>query len=250
MRSRVLFGITLSAVVLAAAPAQAQWCALDMSGASNCYYTTQAQCRAALSGLGGSCINKGPQRPEAAERPPRPERAEPRRREPPPQRAERPAKPATPKPEPAAASPATPPPTPAPVAAPAAPVAPTAAAAAAPAGGMAANFAAARQLVLSGQYQAGIAALQALGFDDHPDIATYIGFANNKLGRPEQARVWYDRAYAANPNHLLTLSFDGMLLAERGNVRGAQERLERLRTLCGGTCNEYQALEAVLAAKR
>lgn len=114
---------------------------------------------------------------------------------------------------------------------------------------MAASFAAARQLVLDGQYQAGITALQALGFDDHPDIATYIGLAHNKLGRADQARVWYDKALAADPNHLLTLSFDGMLYAERGNLRGAQERLEKLKALCGGACNEYRALEAVLAAK-
>jgi hypothetical protein len=34
------------------------WCALrgDRSGAQSCYYTSQAQCRAALRGIGGSCI--------------------------------------------------------------------------------------------------------------------------------------------------------------------------------------------------
>src|SRR5215813_12745607 len=34
------------------------WCALlgDRSGAQSCYYTSQAQCRASLSGIGGSCI--------------------------------------------------------------------------------------------------------------------------------------------------------------------------------------------------
>ncbi len=115
---------------------------------------------------------------------------------------------------------------------------------------MTANFAAARKLVLDGQCQAGLAALQALGFDDHPDVATYIGLAHNKLGRPDQARIWYDRVLATNPNHLLTLSFSGLLHAEHGNLRGAQDNLETLKQLCGGTCNEYRALEAVLAAKR
>jgi len=38
----------------------------------------------------------------------------------------------------------------------------------------------ARQLVLDGKYQAGLAALQSLGFDDHPDIAAFIGLARTK----------------------------------------------------------------------
>ena len=49
------------------------------------------------------------------------------------------------------------------------------------------KFAAARDLVLAGQYEAGIAALRALGFDEHPDVAAYVGFAHNKLGCPAEA---------------------------------------------------------------
>jgi tetratricopeptide (TPR) repeat protein len=129
--------------------------------------------------------------------------------------------------------------------------APSAPAVAAPpaAGSLPANFAAARQLVFDGQYAAGIAAMHALGLDDHPEIATYIGFAHSKLGRIDQARFWYDKALAANPNHLLTLSFYGMLHANRGDLRLAQDDLEKLRRLCGTDCNEYKALEGVLAAK-
>lgn len=114
---------------------------------------------------------------------------------------------------------------------------------------MPANFATARQLVLDGQYAAGIAAMHALGLDDHPEIATYIGFAHSKLGRIDQARSWYDKALAANPNHLLTLSFYGILHVNRGDLGQARDNLEKLRRLCGTDCNEYKALEAVLAAK-
>jgi Flp pilus assembly protein TadD len=117
------------------------------------------------------------------------------------------------------------------------------------AGSMPANFATARQLVFDGQYAAGIAAMHALGLDDHPEIATYIGLAHSKLGRIDQARFWYDKALAANPNNLLTLSFYGMLHANRGDLRLAQDDLEKLRRLCGTDCNEYKALEGVLAAK-
>ena len=237
MRSLVICGACALTVMLSAAPAMAQWCARYQTGGSNCYFTSQAQCMAALSGNGGSCSPDGSARPAAAvqsDAPARPaRRAEPKKRE---AVRQRPAAPAPAAPVPAVATPS-------------APVAtPTAASAAPAAGGMAANFAAARQLVLDGKYQAGLAALQSLGFDDHPEIATLIGFAHNKLGRPDQARGWYDKALAANPNHLLTLSFSGMLHADRGNLRGAQADLEKLKRLCGD-CNESKALEAVLAAK-
>ncbi len=56
------FAALTAAVLLAAAPAQAineyPWCAhygaLGM-GATNCGFSTQAQCRAAISGVGGIC---------------------------------------------------------------------------------------------------------------------------------------------------------------------------------------------------
>jgi hypothetical protein len=40
-----------------------------------------------------------------------------------------------------------------------------------------------------------------------------------------------------------------MLHANRGDLRLAQDDLEKLRRLCGTDCNEYKALEGVLAAK-
>jgi hypothetical protein len=56
------FAVLTAALLLAGAPAQAAdewpWCAhygaLGM-GATNCGFATQAQCRAAISGVGGIC---------------------------------------------------------------------------------------------------------------------------------------------------------------------------------------------------
>ena len=45
-------------------------------------------------------------------------------------------------------------------------------------------------------YVGGIAALRALGYDDHPDVATLIGYASRKLGRYDDAKIWYERALA------------------------------------------------------
>ena len=42
----------------AQSPYDYPWCALrgDRSGATSCYYTSYAQCRATLRGIGGTCI--------------------------------------------------------------------------------------------------------------------------------------------------------------------------------------------------
>ena len=61
----------------------------------------------------------------------------------------------------------------------------------------------------------------ALGYDDHPDVAVSIGFAGDKLGRLDDARRWYEKALAADPNHLLGL---GKL---RPVTRPAGRRCER-----------------------
>ena len=96
-------------------------------------------------------------------------------------------------------------------------------------------------------YVGGIAALRALGYDNNPDVATLIGYASRKLGRYDDAKYWYDKALAADPNHALTWSYYGMWQAEQGNVLKAKDDLEKVRTICGNTdCREYRALKEVI----
>ncbi len=112
------------------------------------------------------------------------------------------------------------------------------------------DFTNARQLILSGQFEVGSAAMRALNLDSEPDVAAYIGLAQHKLGRIDDAKAWYDRALKADPNHKLTLSFYGMLRAEQGDLPGARADLNHIGKLCGGTeCNEYKALQGVISSK-
>lgn len=92
-------------------------------------------------------------------------------------------------------------------------------------------------------YEGGIAALRALGHDDHPDVATLIGYASRKLGRYDDAKVWYERALAADPNHAITWSYYGMWQAEQGNVLKAKDDLEKVRLICGTDCRAYKMLK-------
>jgi tetratricopeptide (TPR) repeat protein len=99
----------------------------------------------------------------------------------------------------------------------------------------------ARQLILDGKYEAGIAAMHALGHDEHPDVANYIGYANRKMGDYEQSKIWYEAALKADPNHVRTWSYYGMWQMEQGNRLKALEDLQKVQLICGNTsCEEFR----------
>ncbi len=232
--------VTIAALVATArTDALASWCGKSPSGSTNCGFATLALCAAKISTTGGACIQNGTGGAATAE--PEPERGGRER----PERAKKEAVPKRQDPV-RTSGPA------APAVAPVATPAPIPATAAAPVqrAQQPHDFAGARQLILGGQYDAGIAAMRALKFDDHPDIATFLGLAYRKLGRLDEARAWYERALAVDPNHRLALSFYGMMRAETGDMDQARADLEKLKVICGGTeCNEYEALAGVISAQ-
>lgn len=95
-------------------------------------------------------------------------------------------------------------------------------------------------------YAGAIVILTALGRDHHPDVANLIGFASRKLGRTEDAKVWYEKALAADPNHSRTWQYYGMWHLERGDRVKAERHLERIRMICGQDCEEYTSLRDAL----
>jgi tetratricopeptide (TPR) repeat protein len=112
------------------------------------------------------------------------------------------------------------------------------------------EYRAARQLILDGQYEAGIAAMHALSRDDHPDVANYIGYANRKMGNYDQSKIWYEAALKADPSHVRTWSYYGMWQMEQGNRLKALEDLQKVQLICGNTtCEEYRQLKDVIDGK-
>jgi tetratricopeptide (TPR) repeat protein len=97
-----------------------------------------------------------------------------------------------------------------------------------------------------GDYDGGIAVLRGMGYDDNADVATLIGYASRKLGRYDDAKIWYDRALAADPNHALTWSYYGMWQAEQGNILKAKDDLEKVKIICGTQCRSYVALKEAI----
>jgi tetratricopeptide (TPR) repeat protein len=218
------------------------WCAAYRNGGNNCGFFTYEQCMAAVSGIGGFCNRSQYAEPEKSTTrkeqttEPKPKRKEEKERAAPAQKLA---------PPPAAAQPA-----PA-VVQPPPPVAVQPSAAPAPAVQQpASNFQSARALILQGKYEAGIAAMKALGYDDHPDVASSIGFGYARLGNLGEARAWYNKALAANPSQLSAWNYSGALNVAQGDIAKARGDLERIKAICGGTtCREYQELDALIAAK-
>lgn len=99
-------------------------------------------------------------------------------------------------------------------------------------------------------FAGGIAKLRSLGRDDHPDVANLIGFSSRKLGRYDDAKLWYEKALAANPNHTLTWSYYGMWHAEQGNLLKARDHLTKVASICGTDCREYVMLKEVIEGTR
>lgn len=96
-------------------------------------------------------------------------------------------------------------------------------------------------------YAGGLAALKALGHDDHADVANLIGFSSRKLGRYDDARYWYEKALAADPNHTRTWQYYGMWQLEQGNRLKAEEFLTKIAEICGMDCADYKSLRLALA---
>lgn len=112
------------------------------------------------------------------------------------------------------------------------------------------DYRAARALILAGNYQAGIAAMHALGHDEHPDVANYIGYAYRKIGDYKGSQIWYEAALKADPNHVRTWSYYGMWQMEQGNRLKALDDLQKVKLICGSTaCEEYRQLRAVIDGK-
>lgn len=106
-------------------------------------------------------------------------------------------------------------------------------------------------LINEHRYQDAIEALQRAraSFGAHPDVLTYLGFSNRKLGRYAVAESYYRQALAAAPNHKGATEYYGELLVERGDLAGAKRMLARLDSICTFGCAEAEELRRWVEAR-
>jgi tetratricopeptide (TPR) repeat protein len=99
-------------------------------------------------------------------------------------------------------------------------------------------------LINEGRYEVAIDTLRDAerAFGPHPDVLTYIGFANRKLRRFEEAERYYTLALDAAPEHRGATEYLGEMRIEQGNLPEARRLLARLDTLCDFGCAEADEL--------
>ena len=107
-------------------------------------------------------------------------------------------------------------------------------------------------LINEGRFEDAIASLQSAraAFGAHPDILTYLGFANRKLGRFETAETYYRAALAAAPDHKGATEYYGELMVERGDLESAGTMLAKLESICDFGCAEADELRRWIESGR
>ena len=84
-------------------------------------------------------------------------------------------------------------------------------------------------------------------FGPHPDVLTYIGYTNRKMGRYDVAERYYREALAIAPNHRGATEYYGELKVERGDIKGAKLMLAKLDGLCSFGCVDAEVLRQWIA---
>ncbi|MEO1100798.1 MAG: tetratricopeptide repeat protein, partial [Pseudomonadota bacterium] len=80
-------------------------------------------------------------------------------------------------------------------------------------------------------------------FGPHPDVLTYLGFANRKQGNHDVALAYYSAALDVAPGHLGAHEYLGEYFVEIGDMTAARSQLDTLNVLCPFGCAEHTELE-------
>jgi Tfp pilus assembly protein PilF len=78
------------------------------------------------------------------------------------------------------------------------------------------------------------------------DVLNLMGYCSRKLGDPDEALEYYQKALAINPRHIGANEYLGELYLEMKDLAKAEERLQVLTRACNG-CEEQEELEERIA---
>jgi len=86
--------------------------------------------------------------------------------------------------------------------------------------------------------------LTAAAAGPHPDITTYMGYTQRKLGNYDVAKTYYAMALEVAPNHKGANEYLGELYVETGEMDKAYAQLAKLETICTFGCIEENELRS------
>lgn len=114
-----------------------------------------------------------------------------------------------------------------------------------------AAYLAAVELINAGQFEAAIVELEALSgaLGPHPDVFNYLGFTHRKLGRFDEALVYYEQALALDPDHRGANEYLGELYVQTGEIDKARRQLAVLAQICPFGCAEHEDLREQIESR-
>jgi len=106
------------------------------------------------------------------------------------------------------------------------------------------QYFAAVALINQGEYQTAFndLSLTQAAAGPHPDITTYMGYTQRKLGNYDLAKSYYAMALEVAPNHKGANEYLGELYVETGELDLAKGQLAKLEMICSFGCIEENEL--------
>jgi tetratricopeptide (TPR) repeat protein len=108
-------------------------------------------------------------------------------------------------------------------------------------------YADATKLAEEGKYEEALTALAALNKPEDPRVLNWQGYATRKLGKPQDALAFYDKALTIAPEYTPAREYRGEAYVELKQLDKAKAELAEIEKLCGNTtCSEYVDLAAAI----
>ncbi|MNB77715.1 Tetratricopeptide repeat protein [compost metagenome] len=99
------------------------------------------------------------------------------------------------------------------------------------------------RLAKDGRYEEALALLDTLKQPNTAKALNYRGYATRKLGRTDEGIGYYLQSVKLDPQYAQVREYLGEAYVVKGRLDLAQEQLQQIKSICGGTqCEEYQDL--------
>ena len=74
------------------------------------------------------------------------------------------------------------------------------------------------------------------------DAFNLLGYSFRNMGNSKRAMTAYTRALKLDPKHTGALEYQGVLFVMLGDMDKANANLDKIKTICGTDCEEYEDL--------
>ncbi|MET0848376.1 MAG: tetratricopeptide repeat protein [Pseudomonas sp.] len=98
------------------------------------------------------------------------------------------------------------------------------------------------RLARDGRYEEALSLLDTLKNPNTAKALNYRGYATRKLGRTDEGIAYYLQSVKLDPQYAQVREYLGEAYVIKGRLDLAQEQLQKIKSICGSTCEEYQDL--------